>query len=77
MKINTYNKEDVSFIEITNSRKMEVCLSTFGASFYELKTPNKKGEVEYIILTPTNLEDFYYSDGYYGKSVGRFSGRIY
>ena len=55
---------------------MEVCLCTLGASFYELKTPNKEGNVESIILTPTNLEDFYYSDGYYGKSVGRFSGRI-
>lgn len=76
MKINTYNKENVSFIEINNNSKMEVCLCTFGASFYELKTPNKEGKVESIILTPTNLEDFYYSNGYYGKSVGRFSGRI-
>lgn len=76
MKTNITNKDNVSFIELKNNTNMEVTLCTFGASFYELKTPNKDGVVESIILTPTNLEDFYHATGYYGKTVGRFSGRI-
>lgn len=76
MKIKLNKIDNVTFIELTNNSQMEVTLSTFGASFYDLKTPSKHGEVESIILTPSSLEDFYYSDGYYGKTVGRFSGRI-
>ena len=76
MKIEICRKDDVSFITLINSKNMTVVLSTFGASFYDLKLPNKDGVIESIILTPSSLDDFYYSDGYYGKSVGRFSGRI-
>ena len=76
MKIDLKKIEDVSFITLINNRNMEVTLSTLGASFYNLKTPSRDGKVESIILTPSSLNDFYYSDGYYGKTVGRFSGRI-
>ena len=67
---------DVTFITLKNKSNMKVVLSTFGASFYDLILPNKNNKLESVILTPKNLNDFYYSDGYYGKSVGRFSGRI-
>lgn len=76
MKINIDKKENVTFITLENNKNMKVVLSTFGASFYDIRLPNKNNKVESIILTPKNLDDFYYSDGYYGKSVGRFSGRI-
>lgn len=76
MKINTTRNGNVSFIEIINNTNMEVTLCTFGASFYDLKTLDKDDNLESIILTPKNLEDFYSTDAYYGKTVGRFSGRI-
>lgn len=76
MEISKKYIEDVCFITIKNNSGMEVVLSSFGASFYDIKTVDKNGMLESIVLTPNNLEDFYFSDGYYGKIVGRFSGRI-
>lgn len=76
MKISIDKKENVAFITLENNKNMKVVLSTFGASFYDLVLPNKNNVFESIILTPYNLNDFYYSGGYYGKTVGRFSGRI-
>ena len=76
MRIYYKKIKNVTFITLKNKTNMKVVLSTFGASFYDLLLPNKNNKVESIILTPNNLNDFYYSDGYYGKTVGRFSGRI-
>lgn len=74
MEINFKSIKNVTFITLKNSKGMEVCLSTLGASFYDIKTLDKNNNLESIVLTPTNLEDFY--AGYYGKCIGRFSGRI-
>ncbi len=76
MVINVEQKEEVSFIYLTNKNKMSVVLSTYGASFYDLIIPDKENNLESVILTPSNLDDFYNSTGYFGKTVGRFSGRI-
>lgn len=76
MEIKISKNEQVTFLKIYNTKNMEVVLSTLGASFYDIKTPNKDGLVESIILTPTSLDEFYNTDAYYGKTVGRFSGRI-
>ena len=76
MKINVSKNENVSFITLINNKCMKVVLSTFGASFYDIQTPDKKGNVESIVLTPKSLSDFYNTTAYYGKTVGRFSGRI-
>lgn len=76
MIINKKQINDVTFISLDNSNGMRLTLSTFGASIYQLETNDKDNNMESIILTPQNLNDFYYSTGYYGKCVGRFSGRI-
>lgn len=68
--------ENVSFISLKNNSGLEVKLCTFGASFYDLKVLDKFGNIESVLLTPSDLNDFYYSTGYYGKCVGRYSGRI-
>ena len=74
MDIKLKTIDNVNFITLENSCGMEVVLCTIGASFYELKLPDKNNVKESIILTPSNLSDFYPS--YYGKCIGRFSGRI-
>ena len=76
MEISKKIVNDTTLISLKNKCGMEVVLSTFGASFYDLQTLDKNGSLESIILTPTNYNDFCFADGYYGKSVGRYSGRI-
>lgn len=76
MKIETKKITDVSFIKLVNKLGLEVTLSTFGASFYDIKMKDKNDNLESIILTPKNLDDFYFTDAYYGKAIGRYSGRI-
>ena len=76
MKIVERKIENVSFISVDNENGMLVVLSTLGASIYQLEVADKEGRMESVVLTPTNLEEFYTSGGYFGKCVGRFSGRI-
>ncbi len=68
--------ENVHFITLYNQKGMVLTLSTFGASIYQLDFINDSKVFESVILTPSKLSDFYDSDGYYGKTIGRFSGRI-
>lgn len=76
MKIIKNKVKDISFIKLDNENGMEVTLCSFGASIYDLKVIDNNQKLESIVLYPSNLDDFLYSDGYYGKCVGRFSGRI-
>ena len=75
MKYWIEKKNDVNFINIIKET-MEIVLCSFGASFYDIKTLDKNNNLESIVLTPSNLEEFYMTDAYYGKTVGRYSGRI-
>lgn len=75
MKVNISKNDNVSFITLHNNKNMTVVLSTFGASFYDIQTPDRNGVIESIVLTPKDFDKFL-KVGYYGKSVGRFSGRI-
>ena len=76
MKIVERKIENVSFISLDNEKGMFVVLSTLGASIYQLEIADKHNHMESVILTPSSINDFYYNDGYHGKVVGRFSGRI-
>lgn len=68
--------ENIKFITLDNKKGLRITLSSFGASIYQLEVIDKHNRLESVVLTPTNLNDFYISTGYFGKSVGRFSGRI-
>ncbi len=76
MRINEKKVKNVTFLTLNNEQGMEVTLCTFGASIYNLKVIDRNHKMESIVLTPSYLEDFYKSTGYYGKCIGRFSGRI-
>ena len=66
-----YGKHGVEFISITNNVGLEVVLSNYGASIYQLKI-----DLEEMVLTPKNFETFFHNTKYYGLTIGRIAGRV-
>lgn len=71
MNVNIISKEKVTFIHIANNKNLNVVLSTFGASIFRIDYLNK-----IMTLTNKNYEDFYLSNNYYGKTIGRIANRV-
>jgi len=76
MEVILKQHNNVNFITLMNEAGMVVTLCSLGASFYDIKVIDKEERLESVILTPSDLETFYTDTGYYGKCVGRYSGRI-
>ena len=66
----TYNNEQVDWVVVKNSLGLEVTLTSFGASLHKVFYK--------ALLThaPENEIEFIESPSYFGKTVGRISGRI-
>lgn len=77
MDIKTYEYKDLFHIVEIKNPNYELTLTNHGAGIIDLKTPNNEGKMESIALGFKNLDDFYKDDDYYfGKTIGRFAGRI-
>lgn len=76
-ELSTYQtkKGEISLITIKTNLYRFV-LSDIGASIYEISYI-KDFEDTVLTLTPETLENFIESKGYYGKTVGRTSGRLF
>ena len=75
MKITIKYQDKINHIVLENETSMRVELSCFGASIYNLELL-VDGRMRSMVLTPSNLSDFYTNTSYHGKTIGRFSGRI-
>jgi aldose 1-epimerase len=67
---------DVNFITIENDNGLKVTLTTYGAAVYSLQFKDQKGNYIERSVRPSNIDEFMTSTHYYGKTVGRVSGRI-
>lgn len=70
MKHRSYKFGNVDFIEISGEH-YQVTLSNLGASIYEIKC-----DKDYLVLTPSNYEDFFKEKAYYGKTIGPVANRL-
>ena len=66
----------ISFISFTNKNDFKAVFCSLGASIYAIYMKSKYGYIENVIMTPKNDEDFLDTEAYYGKIIGRTSGRI-
>jgi aldose 1-epimerase len=67
---------DFKVIEVKNELGLEIKLLNYGASVIDIKVPDLQGQVETVLVTPKRLDDFIHNEGYFGKTIGRTSGRI-
>jgi aldose 1-epimerase len=66
----------VEIYTLTNVHGMEARIMTYGAAIVSLKTPDRRGHLENIVLGFDELETYLAGVPYYGATVGRYANRI-
>lgn len=63
---------------ITNSRGMEVCMTSYGARIVSILVPDRKGEMQNVSFSLGNVKGYFPGGGAdsFGASVGRYANRI-
>ena len=70
MKINSFIKDNIKFIEVENDNNFKVIFANLSASIFSVQL---KGT--YLTRNVKNISDFKLLDQYYGKTIGRISNR--
>lgn len=66
----------VNLYTITNSQGMEVCALNLGGVITSLRVPDKRGELENIVLGFDSLEEYLVNRPSFGAIIGRYANRI-
>lgn len=70
------DKERVELYTLKNANGLEVQIMTYGASIVSLKTPDRNGHFDNIVLGFDTLDKYLAGVPYYGATVGRYANRI-
>ena len=68
--------QTVDLYTLTNVHGIEVRIMTYGAALVSLKTPDRTGRLQNIILGFDSLEPYLAGVPYFGATVGRYANRI-
>ena len=72
----TPEKEKVALYTLKNTNGIEINIMTYGGIITSLKTPNKDGVSEDIVLGYNSLDQYIKSSPYFGAIIGRYGNRI-
>ncbi|MFP4187605.1 MAG: galactose-1-epimerase, partial [Acholeplasmataceae bacterium] len=64
-------------VTLENDQGMIVELNGFGAAIRRIAVPDEKGDPVDMLVAPETTDDFLTSELYYGKTIGRASGRLF
>jgi aldose 1-epimerase len=67
---------DVRIFTLTNAHGIEARIMTYGATLVSLRTPDRNGHLDNIILGFDSLDPYLAGVPYFGATVGRFANRI-
>lgn len=74
--IQVINEKKINKIIVTNNKGLYISFLDLGASIDQIMVPDRDGNIESVVMHPLNLEEYKSSTSYYGKTIGRVSGRI-
>lgn len=74
--IGTLKDREVVEYNLKNNNGIEVSILNLGGIVTRIMTPDKNGNLENIVLSYKNKEDYFTNPSYYGAIIGRTSGRI-
>lgn len=75
--ISLNNGTQMEIIKLTNPAGMEVEILTLGAIIKSIKTPDKAGKLENILLEYEDINTYIENPGYTNALIGRTAGRIH
>ena len=67
---------NVDIYTLTNAHGLEVRIMTYGAAIVSLKTPDRAGHLQNIVLGFDKLDPYVAGVPYFGAVVGRYANRI-
>ena len=68
--------EQVRLYSLTNANGLKAQVMTYGAIVTSLEVPDRKGQMDDIVLGYDNLQDYIKETPYFGAIVGRYGNRI-
>src|SRR5438105_257759 len=67
---------NVQIFTLTNAHGLEARIMTYGATLVSLRTPDRAGHLQNIILGFDTIEPYLAGVPYFGATVGRYANRI-
>ena len=75
-KFGVINEEDIFLFTISNKNNLSVEVCEFGCTVVSIKTPDRDGKFDDIVLGYNSLQDYQQDSYYIGTVVGRCANRI-
>lgn len=75
-KVGFHKNSDILEYEIINDNGMSVSVLNLGGIITKIKTKDRDGVFENVVLAYENIETYFENPSYYGAVIGRTAGRI-
>ncbi len=74
----TYNGAKTALYTLTNDNGMEVCITNFGGRIVSIMVPDKKGNLQDVVLGFDKVSDYFPENNQtdFGAAIGRYANRI-
>ena len=68
--------ERIEIFSLANDHDMEVRIINYGGIIASIKTPDRDGQLDDVVLGHDSLEGYLHRSRYFGALIGRFANRI-
>lgn len=75
-KFDVLNGEEITAFKMKNTQGLEVTAIDYGCIITNILAPDKKGNIESVVLGFDTIQEYLDHSPYFGSVVGRFAGRI-